>query len=195
MEFERYRSNVRQNIIYAIVFISIIAISGIVYIFRRRDILQKQRIEEYITLIGELSKVKPQMPDTSKINELFNTRFHVVKELAKTYYEFGNSPALAKKIKGVLSEKILDKTMMMDLESMLNQQYCNVISNFKYEYPKVKPCFVELLCLLYAGFSPQQISVITNETLTTIYMRKFHLKKKIIASNIPNKDAILSIIS
>ena len=84
---------------------------------------------------------------------------------------------------------------MSDLENTLNQQYDNVISNFKSEYPKIKPCFVELLCLLYAGFSPQQISVITNETLKTIYMRKFHLKKKIMASHITTKEAILNIIS
>ena len=117
------------------------------------------------------------------------------KELAKTYYEFENSPALTKKVKGILSEKILDKTIISDLENTLNQQYDNVISNFKSEYPKIKPCFVELLCLLYAGFSPQQISVITNESLKTIYMRKFHLKKKIIASHITTKDVILNIIS
>ena len=77
---------------------------------------------------------------------------------------------------------------------------CNLACDYCYyleksEYPKIKPCFVELLCLLYAGFSPQQISVITNETLKTIYMRKFHLKKKIIASHITTKDVILNIIS
>ena len=195
LEFERYRSSVRQNIIHIVFFVSAIAIWGIIYFFRRRNKLQKQRIEEYLTLIEELNKSKSQIPDTSKINKLLNTRFQVLKELAKTYYEFENSPALTKKVKGILSEKILDKTIMSDLENTLNQQYDNVISNFKSEYPKIKPCFVELLCLLYAGFSPQQISVITNETLKTIYMRKFHLKKKIMASSITTKNAILNIIS
>ena len=157
-------------------------------------VLEKEETE-YLTLIEELNKTKLQIPDAAKISELLNTRFQVLKELAKTYYEFENSPALTKKVKGILSEKILDKTIMSDLENTLNQQYDNVISNFKSEYPKIKPCFVELLCLLYAGFSPQQISVITNETLKTIYMRKFHLKKKIMASSITTKKAILNIIS
>ena len=195
LEFERYRSSVRQNVIYIIALVSVIAICGIIYIFRRRNKMQKQRIEEYLTLIEELNKTKLQIPDAAKISELLNTRFQVLKELAKTYYEFENSPALTKKVKGILSEKILDKTIMSDLKNTLNQQYDNVISNFKSEYPKIKPCFVELLCLLYAGFSPQQISVITNETLKTIYMRKFHLKKKIMASSITTKNAILNIIS
>ena len=195
LEFERYRSSVRQNVIYIIALVSVIAICGIIYIFRRRNKMQKQRIEEYLTLIEELNKTKLQIPDAAKISELLNMRFQVLKELAKTYYEFENSPALTKKVKGILSEKILDKTIISDLENTLNQQYDNVISNFKSEYPKIKPCFVELLCLLYAGFSPQQISVITNETLKTIYMRKFHLKKKIMASSITTKNAILNIIS
>ena len=157
LEFERYRSSVRQNVIYIIALVSVIAICGIIYIFYRRNKMQKQRIEEYLTLIEELNKTKLQIPDAAKISELLNTRFQVLKELAKTYYEFENSPALTKKVKGILSEKILDKTIMSDLENTLNQQYDNVISNFKSEYPKIKPCFVELLCLLYAGFSPQQI--------------------------------------
>ena len=154
-----------NNVIYIIALVSVIAICGIIYIFYRRNKMQKQRIEEYLTLIEELNKTKLQIPDAAKISELLNTRFQVLKELAKTYYEFENSPALTKKVKGILSEKILDKTIISDLENTLNQQYDNVISNFKSEYPKIKPCFVELLCLLYAGFSPQQISVITNETL------------------------------
>lgn len=191
LEFERYRSGVKQKFIYFIIFASAVAIFGIVYIHRRRNRKQERRIAEYLTLIDELNRTKLQMPDTSKINELFNTRFYVVKELARTYYEYGNSPALSKKVKEILSERILDQTVMADLENTLNQQYDDVILKFHAEYPKIKPCFVELLCLLYAGFSPQQISVITNETLTTVYMRKFHLKQKIAASNLPNKDAII----
>lgn len=84
---------------------------------------------------------------------------------------------------------------MSDLKNTLNQQYDNVISNFKSEYPKIKPCFVECFACSMPDFHLQQISVITNETLKTIYMRKFHLKKKIMASSITTKNAILNIIS
>ena len=112
LEFERYRSSVRQNVIYIIALVSVIAICGIIYIFYRRNKMQKQRIEEYLTLIEELNKTKLQIPDAAKISELLNTRFQVLKELAKTYYEFENSPALTKKVKGILSEKILDKTII-----------------------------------------------------------------------------------
>lgn len=83
LEFERYRSSVRQNVIYIIALVSVIAICGIIYIFYRRNKMQKQRIEEYLTLIEELNKTKLQIPDAAKISELLNTRFQVLKELAK----------------------------------------------------------------------------------------------------------------
>ena len=60
LEFERYRSSVRQNVIYIIALVSVIAICGIIYIFYRRNKMQKQRIEEYLTLIDELNKTKLQ---------------------------------------------------------------------------------------------------------------------------------------
>ena len=57
LEFERYRSSVRQNVIYIIALVSVIAICGIIYIFYRRNKMQKQRIEEYLTLIEELTYI------------------------------------------------------------------------------------------------------------------------------------------
>ena len=80
-------------------------------------VLEKEETE-YLTLIEELNKTKLQIPDAAKISELLNTRFQVLKELAKTYYEFENSPALTKKVKGILSEKILDKTIMIALPAL-----------------------------------------------------------------------------
>ena len=67
LEFERYRSSVRQNVIYIIALVSVIAICGIIYIFYRRNKMQKQRIEEYLTLIEELNKTKLQIPDAAKL--------------------------------------------------------------------------------------------------------------------------------
>ena len=72
LEFERYRSSVRQNVIYIIALVSVIAICGIIYIFYRRNKMQKQRIEEYLTLI-DLADVKSQAiikADIAKLGEV-----------------------------------------------------------------------------------------------------------------------------
>lgn len=193
LSYELYRSTINRRTIYATIFTSIFMLCGISFIYHRRHKQQQEKIREYFALIDNLSETKNAR--NTRVANLFNTRFMVLKELAMTYYEYGNTSALEKKVKAILSEKIMNISVIEDLENTLNQEYDNVIAEYRAEYPKCSNDFIKLLCLLYAGFSPQEICVITNESLSAIYMRKSRLKKKIISSMMSNKDEILEILS
>jgi hypothetical protein len=65
------------------------------------------------------------------------------------------------------------------MEQVVNAKNNDVIRKVRQRYPNMREDNVKLLCLIYAGFSAQEISVILNDTPQNIYVRKSRLKKSL----------------
>ena len=65
------------------------------------------------------------------------------------------------------------------IENVVNAKNNGVIEKIRSEFPSITEDNIKLLNLIYAGFSPQEISVIINDTPQNIYVRKSRLKRKL----------------
>ena len=69
--------------------------------------------------------------------------------------------------------------MFAIIEDVVNAKNNNVMAKIRAAFPSISEDNFKLLNLIYAGFSPQEISVIINDTPQNIYVRKSRLKRKI----------------
>ena len=177
----------------AILLIVIVIAVGVIIWFRKRVAAKNEQIEEFIAAVDDLG-AKVSDVEQSKDNligqldthierekvlkELLESRFTEVRELVRTYYEFGNSKRLQKKVEDLLKLQ-LSGDNFETIESVVNAKNNNVMKKVREQFPQMKEDNIKLLNLIYAGFSAQEISVILNDTPQNIYVRKSRLKKSI----------------
>ncbi len=123
-----------------------------------------------------LSQLDVHKAKEKELKDLLENRFAEVKELVRTYYEFGDSKKLHKKVDDLLKMQLSGDNFAV-MEQVVNAKNNDVIRKVRERYPNMREDNVKLLCLIYAGFSAQEISVILNDTPQNIYVRKSRLKK------------------
>ena len=128
-------------------------------------------------LLGQLNV---HIKKEKELKDLLENRFMEVRELVRTYYEFGNSKKLQKKVEDLLKLQ-LSGDNFETIEQVVNAKNNNIIKRIRENNPTLKEENIKLLNLIYAGFSAQEISVILNDTPQNIYVRKSRLKKVISA--------------
>jgi hypothetical protein len=121
---------------------------------------------------GQVEKIR------TELKELLENRFSEVRELIRTYYEFGNSKKLQKKVDDLLKLQLSGDNFEV-IEQVVNAKNNDVMKMVRERYPNMKEDNLKLLNLIYAGFSAQEISVILNDTPQNIYVRKSRLKKSL----------------
>lgn len=196
-QLEVENASIRQRgiylfIIYTLVAIIILVTGYFVVVTYRRKIEDKNaQLDEFASTIDTLG-VRVNSAEESRNNllgqldihkqkekelkELLENRFAEVRELISTYYEFGNSKKLQKKVDELLRLQ-LSGDNFDTIEQVVNAKNNNVIKKVREAYPNLKEESIKLLNLIYAGFSAQEISVILNDTPKNIYVRKSRLKK------------------
>ena len=132
-----------------------------------------ERVRE--NLLTQLDEHKAK---EKELKDLLENRFAEVRELLRTYYEFGNSKKLQKKVDDLLKLQLSGDNFEV-MEQVVNAKNNDVIKKVRERYPSLKEDSIKLLNLIYAGFSAQEISVILNDTPQNIYVRKSRLKKTI----------------
>ena len=125
-----------------------------------------------------LSQLDVHKAKEKELKDLLENRFAEVKELVRTYYEFGDSKKLHKKVDDLLKMQLSGDNFAV-MEQVVNAKNNDVIRKVRERYPNMREDNVKLLCLIYAGFSAQEISVILNDTPQNIYVRKSRLKKSL----------------
>ena len=197
LEEENYEMKVRNMSMLAIYSLALIVLAvGVVVVARRyrNNIMQKNlMLEEYAENIEKLgtrvasaeisrenllSQLDVQKAKEKELKELLENRFAEVRELVRTYYEFGNSKKLQKKVDDLMKLQLSGDNFEV-MEQVVNAKNNDVIRKVREKYPNLKEDNLKLLNLIYAGFSAQEISVILNDTPQNIYVRKSRLKKTI----------------
>ncbi len=175
-------------IIYSLlVMIMLLFLVWIIVVWRRKLQEKNSQIEEYLAVANEaeisknslLGELDIHIEKEKRLKELLENRFAEIRELAGTYYEFGYSKKLQKKVEQLLSLQSFGRDMFEVIENVVNAKNNGAIEKIRREYPSITEENIKLLNLIYAGFSPQEISVIINDTPQNIYVRKSRLKRKI----------------
>jgi len=182
------RQNRSAVIIYSLLVVILLgAVAGVAITWRRKLQQKNRQIGEYLAaaqdaesskniLLGELDVQKEK---EKRLKELLENRFAEIRELAGTYYEFGYSKKLQKKVEQLLSFQSFGQDMFEVIENVVNAKNNGAIEKIRSEFPSITEENIKLLNLIYAGFSQQEISVIINDTPQNIYVRKSRLKRKL----------------
>lgn len=197
LEEENYNIRIRNRYlvaIYVLLFIIVAGAGSLLYIFLRRKFRMKnEQLAQYVEAIDSLgtrvssaessrenllSQLDVHKAKEKELKELLENRFAEVRELIRTYYEFGNSKKLQKKVDDLLKLQLSGDNFEV-IEQVVNAKNNDVIKKVRERYSNMKEDNIKLLNLIYAGFSAQEISVILNDTPQNIYVRKSRLKKSL----------------
>lgn len=179
------------SIIYMLVIIiSGLLIAGAVFVIlaHRRKIRRKDsEIVAYLQQLsalevsrtGLMEELDSHVEKEALLKDLLQTRFAEIRELARTYYEYGYSKNLQRKVEEMLSVQLLQGESFEIIEKVVNARKNDAIGKIRQEYPGLKEEYVKLLCLIYAGFSPQEMCAVLSDTPQNIYVKKYRLKNKL----------------
>lgn len=191
LEEENYRIRERNNFMILVYSVLVVLLGGglalILWIYREKIKRKNVQLAQYADAVDSLGTRVTQLDEhkakEKELKDLLENRFAEVRELARTYYEFGDSKKLQKKVDDILKMQLSGDNFEV-MEQVVNAKNNDIIKKVRERYPKMKEDNIKLLNLIYAGFSAQEISVILNDTPQNIYVRKSRLKKSI-------KDLIL----
>ena len=198
-QLEEENHNMKMRTYGLVVFYVVLVLvmgGAVAYIFssyRRKLRLKNEQLAQYAdevdslgTRVSSAESVRENLltqldvhkAKEKELKELLENRFSEVRELLRTYYEFGNSKKLQKKVDDLLKLQLSGDNLEV-IEQAVNAKNNDVIKKVREKYPAMKEESIKLLNLIYAGFSAQEISVILNDTPQNIYVRKSRLKKAI----------------
>lgn len=132
------------------------------------------------------------------IAELFKNQFRYINDLANNYYSYNSSPSASSIMYNYVT-KTLDKiakenTSSIHLENIINNYHNGVIERIREQIPSLSEEYIRLYCYYCAGFSPQMISLLTNDGIDNVYKKKSRLKNKLCNSNAADKDFFIGLI-
>lgn len=155
--------------------------------YKQRLYERGKQIEEYLTVIENYrlsansftERLQESDVRESKIKEYLTTRKDMVKEIALTYYTYGESHRFAEKMK----ELALSEEMLSDVVQITDLYSNGSVSRLKSTFPNWTQKNHNFAALIIAGFSAQEISVMLGMTLGGVYTLKSKLKRKILDSS------------
>lgn len=123
-----------------------------------KNILYAQNLQEILQL-RESEFAKAQY----SIRELLSSRYEVIDNLCRTYYENKATGLIKKKISAEVEKLIEDfssnKQKISELEKFVNKNYSNIIISFKSDFPNLKEADYLLFLYTSLGFSISAIAL------------------------------------
>lgn len=173
----------------------------IVLIYRHKKV--RRELETMLALAKELdsSKRKNDFIVEEKqrlITELFKNQFRYINELANNYYSYSSSPSASiimyNHVKKTLEKIATENTSTKHLEKIINTYHNDVIAKIRVQVPSISEEHIRLYCYYCSGFSPQMISLLTNDGIDNVYKKKSRLKSKLSNSDAMDKEFFVSLI-
>ena len=193
-----------QKMVQIYTIIVFILILSLIYLyFRHYTKVKEMEINRHMELSHNL---KDTLFDKSaemshmelQIQALFVKQFELLDTLSSTYYETHGTKqeqnAIYNCVKREISKLQNSRKSIQQLEQIIDQYKCNVMTLMRSEIPEFREMEYRLLCFCYAGFSAKTISIFTNDSVANIYMKKSRLKTKIMQSNAPHKDVMINLL-
>ncbi|MFR9504081.1 MAG: hypothetical protein SNH73_06505 [Rikenellaceae bacterium] len=153
----------------------------------RRKLRERGRlIDEYLAVIenyklstgGFAERLRESDERERTIKEYLTTRRDMVRQIASTFYTYGQSHRFAEKMK----ELALSEEMLLDIVRVTDLYSGGAVSRLRATFTTWTEKNYNFAALIIAGFSAQEISVMLGMTLGGIYTLKSKLKRKIMDS-------------
>ncbi len=181
-------------IILIISLVTLIVMVGALWIIRIRRLREREneeRIEALQKMVDEY-KAAPAVPDSeikgsAALRSAMLKQLGIIKMVAETPTE-QNREMLRKisSIDGEINGELVDWSNVFD---MIDNLYSGFYTTLHRKYGDVLSLKEEqIIVLMVAGFSTKEISVITGQTTSTVYVRKSSIRKKL---GVPEKEDIV----
>lgn len=182
-------------LIIGIVSLLIAAGAGwIIMVRRQREREKEERIEALQKMVDEYrstpAETKAYAPDASALRGAMLRQLGIIKMVAETPTE--QNREMLRRISSLNGETNGDLVDWNSVFEMIDSLYSGFYSRLHESYGDTLSVKEEqIIVLMVAGFSTKEISVITGQTTSTIYVRKSSIRKKL---GVPEKEDIIAFL-
>lgn len=175
----------KNQIIILFVILILIIVAGLLYyyIHKRKKVLEEK--EEELETLKHLLKKAEKSKDNEEKDDKFFKRILLqqlgIIRLAATVPTTQNQEFLQQMIR-ITNKDIPVETLLVweDLYQVIDSIYNNFYTNISSMYGnRLSDKEIQLCCLLKAEFSTKEISVVTQQSIQTIYQRKTTIRQKL----------------
>lgn len=168
------------------------AVTGAVVGYRRKLRHRDAQLSEYLTLLESYreshdsltSRLDASNEREAAVKASLEGRFALLRDIAATYYTYGEGERLARKVK----ELALSPAMLADIVRMADLYNDRAVTRLRRQLPGWTPRNYDFAALVVAGFSAQEISVMLDMTLNGVYTLKSKLKRRIAESGAADRE-------
>lgn len=187
----------QKTVIILIIGIAAILILGcsawIIRVRRQRERDNEERIEALQKMVDEYRATPMQDPGTTDLSALRGAmlkQLGIIKMVAETPTE--QNREMLRKISSIDGETNGELVDWGKVFEMIDNLYAGFYSKLHRQYgDQLTPKEEQIIVLMVAGFSTKEISVITGQTTSTIYVRKSSIRKKL---GVPEKEDIVEFL-
>lgn len=187
----------QKTVIILVISIAALVILGaaawIIRTRRQRERDNEERIEALQKMVDEYKSARAQeteKADSSAVRGIMLKQLGIIKMVAETPTE-QNREMLRKisSLDGETNGELVDWAKVFEI---IDNLYSGFHSRLRRRYGELlTPKEERIIVLMVAGFSTKEISVITGQTTSTIYVRKSSIRKKL---GVPEKEDIIAFL-
>ncbi len=185
-------------VILIIGIVALLVVAGAFWVVitrRQRERENEERIEALQKMVDEYESVpsaaqEPEIKDSSALRSVMLKQLGIIKMVAETPTE--QNREMLRKISSIDGETNGELVDWENLYKITDNLYSGFHATLHNRYGDVLSQKEEqIIVLMVAGFSTKEISVITGQTTSTIYVRKSSIRKKL---GMPEKDDIVGFL-
>lgn len=183
-------------IILIISLAALLILGGSAWIFiirRQREHDNEERIEALQKMVDEYKSAPSQetdKADSTALRGIMLKQLGIIKMVAETPTE--QNREMLRKISAIDGETNGELVDWGKVFEMIDSLYSGFYSKLHCQYgEQLTPKEEQIIVLMVAGFSTKEISVITGQTTSTIYVRKSLIRKKL---GVPEKEDIVEFL-
>lgn len=186
-----------KTVVILVISIVALLIAGgsawIIILRRQRERDNEERIEALQKMVDEYKSASVQeteITDSSTLRGIMLRQLGIIKMVAETPTE--QNREMLRKISSIDGETKGELVDWQNLFELIDNLYSGFYSKLHRKYGELLTQKEEqIIVLMLAGFSTKEISVITGQTTSTIYVRKSSIRKKL---GVPEKEDIVTFL-
>lgn len=170
----------------------IVAAAWIIIMRRQRERENEERIEALQKMVDEYKSASSATPETDvagsqTLRSVMLRQLGIIKMVAETPTE--QNREMLRKISAIDGEVDGELVDWKNVFEMIDNLYSGFYGKLHGRYGDILTVKEEqIIVLMLAGFSTKEISVITGQTTSTVYVRKTSIRKKL---GVPEKEDIV----
>ena len=184
-------------VILVIALFTLIIIASAVWIIRQRRLSEREneeRAEALQKMVDELKSepapMQAEVHTPEALRRAMLQQLGIIKMVAETPTE--RNREMLRKISSIESDTDGELVNWNNVFELINTLYAGFYDKLQASYGELlSPKEKQIIVLMVAGFSTKEISVISGQTTSTIYVRKSSIRKKL---GVPEKEDIVKFL-